>query len=760
MSSPASSDKSSNAEVVTDRAADRIAMANLVLEQLKDGVIHSPKDLKACFTLSPHPTNSLMMIASCKFCNNQGKKFTSTTRLVEHLNSCLLIPANLKKALKVYSLKQEGKRVVKGEASRIIQQGVDQMAAARHEEKKQRLMEQKSLLGSMKCAADEVADEAIARWFYANGISFNAASMEEDSLYREMITAIKRSSDGYTPPGRKVLGGRLIDTIHHSMTKQIDANDDASQNKTRFGMTYLSDGWESCDSLPLINSAYVTANNGGVYIRSVDTSGVTKTAEYCASLMIEDIYAIGPQDVIVVCTDTCKTMEKAWGLVMAEFPWISAIPCVAHVLSLLMKDLGKIPDVQELVKEESIIVSWFTLHQKPLAIFRRICQEKMPKVLQLVKAGATRFGTNTLVGARLLQLRNVLQCTVMDEDYVKQKYVDKPDVEEYTNCEKRLRPAKGGTAKKLILDEASNPEDSEEMNQTFWGRVQAHVKVTLPILKMLKRHDSSAPTIGKVYHGWFELGQSIEKNKPEEWGGQAKEFYEDRWAYGHTSILAAAYMLDPEFFDHDFTSEPEIMEGFFETVQKIAFVQVIRSTLTAEGSTLTEEMKMRAEFISANRYENVAKYDHYPDIFGKIDDCPQVDQFCKKVVAQVQMYRDKKGVFGRQWCFNSASEMPAYQWWDTFGSTVPELQIVARLVLAQCPTASIIERVNSEFAFIKDRKRNRLAHDKADKLVAIFHNLRMLKKMSRMQFVETNIGWNDDDTATGLAQYENGLKLA
>mmetsp|Transcript_17961 Transcript_17961/g.27039 ORF Transcript_17961/g.27039 Transcript_17961/m.27039 type:complete len:86 (-) Transcript_17961:1279-1536(-) len=68
MSSPASSDKSySNADVIIDRAADRIAMANQVLQQLKDGVIHSPKDLKPCFTLSPHPTNSLMMIASCKF---------------------------------------------------------------------------------------------------------------------------------------------------------------------------------------------------------------------------------------------------------------------------------------------------------------------------------------------------------------------------------------------------------------------------------------------------------------------------------------------------------------------------------------------------------------------------------------------------------------------------------------------------------------------------------------------------------------------
>jgi len=60
-------------------------------------------------------------------------------------------------------------------------------------------------------------------------------------------------------------------------------------------------------------------------------------------------------------------------------------------------------------------------------------------------------------------------------------------------------------------------------------------------------------------------------------------------------------------------------------------------------------------------------------------------------------------------------------WWDMHGSTTPELQTVARLVLAQPASASICERINSEFAFVKDRRRNRLAHSKANKLVGLFH---------------------------------------
>ena len=46
-------------------------------------------------------------------------------------------------------------------------------------------------------------------------------------------------------------------------------------------------------------------------------------------------------------------------------------------------------------------------------------------------------------------------------------------------------------------------------------------------------------------------------------------------------------------------------------------------------------------------------------------------------------------------------------------------------------SASICERINSEFAFVKDRRRNRLAHCKANKLVGLFHNLRLLKRMQK-----------------------------
>ncbi|KAL1508463.1 hypothetical protein AB1Y20_004565 [Prymnesium parvum] len=97
--------------------------------------------------------------------------------------------------------------------------------------------------------------------------------------------------------------------------------------------------------------------------------------------------------------------------------------------------------------------------------------------------------------------------------------------------------------------------------------------------------------------------------------------------------------------------------------------------------------------------------------------------------------------------------MPAHLWWQTNGSSTPELQRLSMLVLAQPASASLCERINSEFAFIKDRKRNRLVHDKANKLVSLFHNLRLLLKLKSRNYSEPAVGWADTDIESGVTRW-------
>ena len=49
------------------------------------------------------------------------------------------------------------------------------------------------------------------------------------------------------------------------------------------------------------------------------------------------------------------------------------------------------------------------------------------------------------------------------------------------------------------------------------------------------------------------------------------------------------------------------------------------------------------------------------------------------------------------------------------------------------------------------RRRNRLGHDKSNKLVALFHNLRLLKKMRKLLYSEPCVGWNEEEEKTGAS---------
>ena len=52
-----------------------------------------------------------------------------------------------------------------------------------------------------------------------------------------------------------------------------------------------------------------------------------------------------------------------------------------------------------------------------------------------------------------------------------------------------------------------------------------------------------------------------------------------------------------------------------------------------------------------------------------------------------------------------------------------------------------------------DYRRNKLEHERANKLVALFHNLRLLTRMNKPGYSEPAIGWNSEDNASGVIKY-------
>jgi hypothetical protein len=403
-------------------------------------------------------------------------------------------------------------------------------------------------------------------------------------------------------------------------------------------------------------------------------------------------------------------------------------------VSLVCTDVAKEKEVKEVIVEEATVVGWFSNHQFPLAKLRETTISMLGSACELIKAGATRFGTHTLVGERLLKLKGALQRTVVDPAYLSQKYKDAKDTEEQTGTGRLYRTNRGATTSKLVQEEDG-----------FWSRVSTHVALTKPIFKMLRRFDSSAPAVGKVYSSWFELGEHLSATTAS-YKAACLEAHATRWAYGHSDFVAAAYVLDPEFHEHAQADNEEVTSGFFNMTEKIGILRCVREQITK----FEPQWKERVAFIN-NNPANLASVDKFPTYPTSVE--PTVAVFCQKVNEQVTLYRAKKGMFSRAWVMAAAEQQPAYLWWDANGASCPELQSMARLVLSQPASASICERINSEFAFVKDSRRNKLEHEKANKLVALFHNLRLLGRMAKPAYSEPAIGWNQEDDAVGVVKY-------
>lgn len=184
------------------------------------------------------------------------------------------------------------------------------------------------------------------------------------------------------------------------------------------------------------------------------------------------------------------------------------------------------------------------------------------------------------------------------------------------------------------------------------------------------------------------------------------------------------------------------MTGFLNCAEKIGVLLAVRE-MTKSDCRYPDLWKARCKLIVEEPAKQ-ATNTHYPK-YPDPEDAKVMD-YCKRTSAQLAMYLGKKGTFGRSWVMAAAEVMPSYLWWDVNGSSVPELQTIARFVLISPASASICERINGEFAFVADKRRNCLALARANLLVRLFHNLRLLSRVKKPSYAEPAVGWTDDVT--------------
>eukprot|EP01018_Ginkgo_biloba_P018971 Gb_14605 [translate_table: standard] len=112
-------------------------------------------------------------------------------------------------------------------------------------------------------------DFSIARFFYADGISFNVA---RSPYYGEMVKAIQGAPSGYNPLGFEKLRTTLVDKEKGHVEEEVAPLNHAWSID---GCSIVMDRWTDIRNCPLLN-IIVSSTSRPYFLRAIDCSGKEK----------------------------------------------------------------------------------------------------------------------------------------------------------------------------------------------------------------------------------------------------------------------------------------------------------------------------------------------------------------------------------------------------------------------------------------------------------------------------------------------------
>nr|XP_043629847.1 uncharacterized protein LOC122601143 [Erigeron canadensis] len=376
-------------------------------------------------------------------------------------------------------------------------------------------------------------DLAIALWFYDSCIPMNVVN---SPLFPIAMSKVASMGHGYTWSSYHSMRVTLLKDAKTSVSLII-----AGYRKQweETGCTIMSDGWRDARQRPLINFM-VYCSKGVSFIKSVDASGIESNAHNLCNLFGEIVEFVGPQNVVHLVTDNAANYKAAGRLLSERYPSICWSPCAAHCINMILKDVSGMPHVSNLITLASRVTVFIYNHKWPLNWLRN--REGWSEI---IRPGATRFGTSFIALKSLYDHRSDLEALVISSDY--QKMMSK------------LKKARD--VKQICLD------------QGFWKNCLITLNVMSPLLKLLCICDSDEkPSLGYVYEG-SRAKQGIEKlfrNKKDLYKPYT-DIIDTRWDNMlRKNLHAAAYWLNPVFqYDEvNFKNDPEVMAGVLAMVSK------------------------------------------------------------------------------------------------------------------------------------------------------------------------------------------------
>ncbi|XLR17870.1 hypothetical protein HN51_064615 [Arachis hypogaea] len=129
----------------------------------------------------------------------------------------------------------------------------------------------------------------------------------------------------------------------------------------------------------------------------------------------------------------------------------------------------------------------------------------------------------------------------------------------------------------------------------------------------------------------------------------------------------------------------------------------------------------------------------------------------RKVNIEFASFSDGRGVFDDYDSLNDRGIVDAKSWWLIHGSKAKFLQPIALRLLGQPSSSSCCERNWSTYSFIHSLKRNKLKPKRAENLVFVHTNLRLLSRKTPQYNKGETMMWDIAGDAFSPIDEENGV---
>ncbi|XP_019447315.1 PREDICTED: uncharacterized protein LOC109350538 [Lupinus angustifolius] len=209
----------------------------------------------------------------------------------------------------------------------------------------------------------EKCDLTISKWTIDAFVPFNATNL---AYYQPRIDVICSMSPGYKGPNYYRVCGKLLNKWVVDVKNLVN---DYRSIWRKIGCTLMADGWTDRSRRTLINFL-VYCPKGTVFIKSVDASHASKTADMLFKLFKEVVMHVGHENIVHIVTDNAANYVVVGRLLEKEFPRLFWSPCATHCVNLMFQDIGKLTEVTDTVSHAANITKYLYNHRHPLYLMR------------------------------------------------------------------------------------------------------------------------------------------------------------------------------------------------------------------------------------------------------------------------------------------------------------------------------------------------------------------------------------------------------